>query len=1699
VLRSVVSLRTGLVVLFVGWIVAWAPSASAAPATESVDASAMILKVETGKKPRITISKGKKAGVKMGIEGEVYPMRLAVGGRQKSVDWNVRLALGKVVELKDDMAVVALDAVADTIEVGGVFSYSITAPEVLAQSALFRTSTLGIDMRMQNDDKLFITTEDMLADPSDALRNKALDAMIADVKNLKEIVVEALKERIEEGEHHGKTAGQVIDGLDRRQMLDFLVFVEAFPGLYIGHRWKLPEVFFTWVINGTPSGERDRRMRVARKDAKLAYKAMEEGKFPEARAHWQTVLKLVPDHKAAADNIVKIDKIMQLTRTASSDPDDTTSGYTLADELYNIEAYPLALKALEPLRKRKYEPKKVDKLYAMILVRLERFAEAEPIFKRQLKDAPDDKNLEEWVGYTRIKAKVKKSPNDVGGWYDLANFNIKYKAWDAALTNYRKVLAHPKATPAQKEVAKAAQQRIATQKEIDHKRDGAKDMIKRHDLKAAREKISQVLTLIAQLKDDAQAGDALEALAEAARVADEEELALELFTRWAQLIPTSIQAHQYLAFALLGFDRIDEAETAAKKSLEQKGDAAYSYLLLAYVARAREDFTEMEKHVKKAISLDAKYGWAMSQMARVAAIRGDWDEAVEWAKKALAVLPDEYEMRTTHVAVHRGQLAAVALQSNANQPRERLRLARAYATLGLPKQTAAEIAKLPADGTWRSDAWQALADTADTHVLLKDKVAAWKSGAPTIKQRKRKQEIQELRLALRTSPKDDAKRIQLASLYLMSEDWSLAQATLVPLMAKTPIDPKAGDIVHNAHRAVDMVEVMTQARAAFTRQDYDTSLRLGLEAKKLFDSLGTSYGPIGAREIVADALEQKADHKAALAMNEEVLKLSTDEGEPSNISIAKQRVGRAKGITGAADEQRKALEEGRVVFEGLDDELSLFYCHLQIAQTDKDQGRSATSLENARKAWALAERLGRPDLARMARFELADANLVSSRFTDAEDVGKKLLVDSRKANDVYNEQLSLMVIGVVAMMRGNGPQARARFQEVYELGARTGNTYFRAVARKFDGSSYLLADHDAAKAAIALEQADALYATFGEGWATQERGVILRELADANLQAGKVAPARKAAEESLKLAERFQRTGGLASANWILSLIAVKEGKADDALKFAQKALAYAQQNDQDYMLWNAWYAMARANDLKKNDAAAIDAYENALTFVGKVLQASGGETEKAGHMNVGRVRQLYSDAVDRMLKAGKTQRAMEILELSRDAMLKQQFDPTKVQTKDKKVRARLDKIVETRDRVKGLQKQLQDAMDKPVGQRNDAQVKALSERIAKTKQEMNQVVLDLKVSHRQLFQALAMDPQNLVGRRELLPAGSVLVEYFVADDALYAFVIARNLSQPAVVRTKVTAAQLDEAIAEWRDAIVAENEKVRQRDKVEELGRKLEDWLLEPLRPHLEGSTALILIPFGSLYYVPFDALVVSEPGQPVKYAIEDYRISIQTATTLEHLLRPARPKLTGTMLAISNPDGSLPGAQTEVSRIVKTSLPDAKVLGNKAATVKKFTDLAGGFRYLHLATHGILDDDPRKSHMVFADGPLTVEKISQLQGLDTSNEMVVLSACDTAVEKGKSNGDELVSVAVAFSMAGSPALVASLWEVSDDSTVELMATFYKELEKGKGDRLDALREAKLSLMRMTKGTAKPFAQPWHWSSFQMYGDYRAPAPVAP
>lgn len=1691
---GVVHLRSGLVSLCVVVCTWMIPSHATAGPGVSVDIGTRVTKVDV-KKARATIDKGKKAGLRIGDVGELFPMRVLDGSKSPQVAFDVRIARGRVVTLEDTSAVIALEAVADTVEVGAYFSYKVDVADALATSALFRVTALGVELRPQYEDRLYITTEAMLADPSQALVDRTLDAMIADIKAMKDIVQSTLTERIQEGKHHGKLAGQIVDELDREQLLEFFLFVEGFPGKYIGNRWKLPEVYFTWIINSTPSGEDSRKQQLASSQIAAAKAASKAGKIDEARAQWEAVLRSLPNHKDAKDTIVRIDRVLLLRRTVEDDPDDTVSRYRLADELFTLGAYDLALAQNEILRKKRYEPFKVEKQRGYVLARQGKWKEAADIFKRLAKDKPDDTNVAAWSKYTQVHARIAKSPDDPAAHIDLAHTQIDAKDWDSALVAYRKVLEAKSATAKQREEAKLGQERIALQKDLDQRLEWARGAVTSHKTSEVRDRVAQALRLTEKLGDAKQAGKFLESLAESARSVSEEELALELLRKRVELVPDNIDAHTSLAYALLTFDRLDEADAQVKKALELKGDQAYTHLVRAFIATARDDLGAAEKAAETAAK-DPKYAWPRVVLARTSAARGDWQQAIDYARKAVE-LSDGWEMRSMLTAATRGLQAHEALAADPSSARERLRLVRSLAQMGLARRVAEEIGKLPADGAWRSEAWWSLADASDYRLLLRDRLTAARNAKPATETRKRRLATLEARAKLRANPKDEQTRIELARLYIKAEDFDMVLATLAPLMT-TPLKPAVGDLVRDAREAIQMIEQLTLAREAQGRRDFDTTLRLARAVQGVHDRIGTAFTRIGVRETRSGALAEQGKYEEAIALAEQAKAIAIADGDPMALASVERRLGALRANIGTNDVHRKVLEDTLQICADLDNEGCLYEIHAELARVDDDDGRAAPALEHARKAWSLADRLGRSDLARIARYELAAANITANRYSDAEQIALKLLVDSRTAEDITYEQTALMVLGVVAMNRGHGKVARGRFQEVYDLGTRTGKTDWRAIGRRAEGMAWLRADHDPAKAAVALEQAAELFERFGgDGWAAQGRSNTLRDLADARLQAGKLASARQAAEQGYALGQRFQRRPDLAAAQWILALIAIRENKAEEALTRAKDSVALAEKTDSVMILWNAWHALARAHELKGQDNDAVAAYEKALEYLGRALQAAGGEAEQQGYMNTGRVRDVYKDAVARFLKAGQTKRAMEILELSRDAQLKQSFDPTKIQTKDTKLRAKLDRYDETRARVKGLEKQLATAMEKSSTQRSETQVKALGEQIAKSRQELNQVVLDLKVTHRHLFQALAMDPQNLVGRRQDLPKGSVLVEYFVADDALYAFVIAAALAQPAVVRVKVKSAELEQMIAEFRDALMTEQEKVKERDKVEALGRKLDDLLLEPLRPHIEGASTVIVLPFGPLYYVPFDGLVVSEPNQPVRYAIEDFRISIQTATTLENILRPARSRATGTMLAVSNPDGTLPGAQREVNRIVKTAVPDAQILGRNQATVKKFREMAGAFRYLHIATHGILDADPRKSYLKLSDGNLTVEQISQLQGLEQGNEMVVLSACDTAMEQGKSSGDELVSLAVGFSMAGSPALVASLWEVADDSTAELMATFYRALEQTQGDRLEALRNAKLNLLRMERGKDKPFASPWHWASFQLYGDFRAPAAI--
>jgi CHAT domain-containing protein len=79
------------------------------------------------------------------------------------------------------------------------------------------------------------------------------------------------------------------------------------------------------------------------------------------------------------------------------------------------------------------------------------------------------------------------------------------------------------------------------------------------------------------------------------------------------------------------------------------------------------------------------------------------------------------------------------------------------------------------------------------------------------------------------------------------------------------------------------------------------------------------------------------------------------------------------------------------------------------------------------------------------------------------------------------------------------------------------------------------------------------------------------------------------------------------------------------------------------------------------------------------------------------------------------------------------------------------------------------------------------------------------------------------------------------------------------------------------------------------------------------------------------------------------------------------------------------------------------------------------------------------------------------------------------------------------AFQYAGARTVLASLWNVSDASTAELMKRFYTYLRAGQA-KTDALRAAQLDLLhgsiRLAAGAKLDPSHPFYWAAFELIGD---------
>jgi len=282
---------------------------------------------------------------------------------------------------------------------------------------------------------------------------------------------------------------------------------------------------------------------------------------------------------------------------------------------------------------------------------------------------------------------------------------------------------------------------------------------------------------------------------------------------------------------------------------------------------------------------------------------------------------------------------------------------------------------------------------------------------------------------------------------------------------------------------------------------------------------------------------------------------------------------------------------------------------------------------------------------------------------------------------------------------------------------------------------------------------------------------------------------------------------------------------------------------------------------------------------------------------------------------------------------------------------------------------------------------------------------------------------------------------------------------------------------------------------------------LLKPVRALIAGNK-LIIIPDEEIAWLPFDALLVNEPGpdqadyEGLHYLLNDYSVSYSYSSSLS-FNKSLRTRKGEEVLSF-RPDyiddnrsamtlNVLDGAVNEIESIYRWFRGD-KFTGNQA-TESNFRLALQEPAAFHLAMHSVSDStNSRYSYLLFdtqndtlEDGRLYNYEISLTR---MKSPMVVLSACNSGAGT-LYHGEGLMSLARAFILSGASSVIRTAWEVNDEVSAAIITKFYYNLSKGK-QKNEAMRLAKLEYLK----TSPPaYTSPYFWAAYEVLGDN---APIA-
>lgn len=860
---------------------------------------------------------------------------------------------------------------------------------------------------------------------------------------------------------------------------------------------------------------------------------------------------------------------------------------------------------------------------------------------------------------------------------------------------------------------------------------------------------------------------------------------------------------------------------------------------------------------------------------------------------------------------------------------------------------------------------------------------------------------------------------------------------------------------------------------ATTLSQTGRTLRLTGDGRRALQALEESlalWRELGRPDLAAAALvnigtvhQSFGDAEAALGAFERNLELSRETGDRSLEAMALNALGLVRFWAGrphqALDDYRKALDlarstgRARLEAEALSGMGSLY----------QKLGMPRDALEHHAAAREIFHTLKDTDAEAVALNNLGTLLFQLGALENARELLGRALPLQR---DPRNQAMTLVSLSRIAEEMGETGEAASHIEEALKL------------QRK--------AKHRA-----------------GEAESLRAQGLLLLRLGDPAGAEAKLA-------ESLSIYEELRRRSGAAASRRGLAGAYAAQGKLDEARKAYEESLAEVEALGD---VGAQTLILAEQGRLEHEDGklpAARERLEAALELMESFRSEVGGDRLRSLHFAT--VRETYERYVDVLMRLGLDERAFEVAEQSRARGLLDVLARAEVDTREGDPR-QMERELRLRQELNAKA-----ALRLELG--DDEASRARKEAL---RAEIDELVTDHALAEAQLTDGSLKKPS--IGVREiqsLLDEQTVLMEYLLGERRSYLWVVSptslKSFELPGRKEIEELARRLHEHLRHAGERDVSGQNTDRQ---------SLSRMVLGPALDAIAGRQRLVIVPDGALQYVPFAALPVaartaaSKGAAVVPLVVEHELVVLPSAAVLQEIRRAGagRPQRPPSIAVVADPayDGSEPERRPAVEldargpgleRLAYTrqeaegiraaaqgrDLLFRSFLGHDATRELVTSGRLEPFQTLHFATHGILDSEhPELSALALSQRdakgqPLDpLLSLQDLYSLRLQADLVVLSGCETGLGR-ELRGEGLVGLTHGFLHAGASQVVASLWQVRDRASAELMQSFYTSMLRDGLRPAAALRAAQIEMM-----DKRAWRDPYYWAAFVAQGDWTA------